>query len=131
MIRKQEHINHCKSIARELEAYANGQVYICPECGAHVHEGCECCGATVEVDTWDAAGLLDYFEDVLDVEYRIGADKSFRSVRLMVAFGGPNIYIDTEAREVQLRWWTEAGEYCLDSDICDEINDLFEELYKV
>lgn len=47
----------------------------------------------------------EYSEDVLDVEYYVGSDGSYRGVRLLVTFGGPNIWIDTKLKEVQGFWW--------------------------
>lgn len=129
MIKKQEHFEHCKEIAKTLEAYANGEFYICPECGEHVKEGDTCCNEQVNPYEWEQCSLYDYFSDVLDVEYRVGSDKEYRSVRLMVAFGGPNIYIDTGTKRVELYWWTETGEYMLDRDVCDMIDEMFSEVF--
>ena len=47
----------------------------------------------------------EYSRDILDVEYYIGSDGSYRGVRLLVAFGGPNTWIDTKFKEVQGFWW--------------------------
>ena len=43
----------------------------------------------------EIATIGDYFGDFLDVDYVIGSDKHYKACRVLVAFGGPNIYIDT------------------------------------
>lgn len=124
---------HCIEIAETLEAIYNGQVYRCPECGEFIKEDsetCHCCKAEINLDDCEQASIFDYFTDsALDIEYRIGSDRAFRSVRIMVACGGPNIFIDTKACEVQLYWWNEGASCPIDPEACDAINEAFEELY--
>lgn len=127
-----ENHEHCERIAKELEAYAAGRVWRCPDCGEIIEiddddDGapvCPDCGAALE-----QCSLWDYFDDVYDIEYSIGGDMCYRSVRLMIACGGPNIYIDTGAKEVQLYWWTDRASYRLLSDTCEEIDSIFEEYF--
>lgn len=51
---------------------------------------------------------FDYLEDVLDIEWKLNSDRSFKGARLLVAFGGPNIYIDTAKNTVEGYWWNES-----------------------
>lgn len=132
---------HCKAIAERLEAITEGRMYRCPECGEYVEDNqlfCEC-GCQVDLigdeendsDPWEQANLYDFFEGgIYDVEFRIGSDKQFRSVKIMVACGGPNIYIDTAAGSVLLYWWTDRAEYPLDPDTVEAVNEWAEEWYK-
>lgn len=133
-----ENRNHCKNIADDLESYANGLVYKCPECGetfempvASVGDKykCPCCHTVNEVDDFEQLSLYDYFEDALDIEFCIGSDKSYRSVQIMVAWGGPNIYINTGSKSVELYWWGDHATYPIDRDACDEIDAWAEEYY--
>lgn len=132
---------HCQRIAKEIESYAAGNVYRCPECGETIQwqnkqyniddstYTCPCCNSEFDESDLEALSLYDYFEDVLDIEYRVGSNKELRSVSLMVACGGPNIYIDTEKKAVLLYWWTDRAEYPLSYDVCDEIDAWAEELW--
>lgn len=81
------------------------------------------------VENEEPVDLYSYFSDPLDIEYRIGYDGSFRSVKVMVTCGGPNIYVDTGYGCVKGFWGTDTYERWVPSEICDEINGIFEELY--
>lgn len=131
---------HCKYIADTLEAICDGTLYICPECGELIRayneqtddDGytvyvCEC-GCTVDFEP-EPETMLNYFSDALDIEYRIGSDRKYRSVRLMVACGGPNIFVDTALREVQLHRWSEHASYPVSREACDAIDEDFEMLF--
>lgn len=141
-----ENREHCKRIADNVELYASGDAYKCPHCG-YVHDmgeyeenehenengelcyTCPNCGGEVEESELEAVSIYDYFDDVFDIEYRIGSDREYRSVSVMVACGGPNIYIDTRRKAVLLYWWTDFAEYPLSSSACDSIDCYFEELF--
>ena len=66
--------------------------------------------------------LYDYFEDCLDIEYRCDGRREYRSVRVMVTCGGPNIYIDTATKQVELYWWTDRASYPLAYDAVDAVD---------
>ena len=74
---KNENFNHCLSIAKELDRIANGELYICPDCGewVSVEDGeyddgantltCRCC-AEIALDDADTVSFYDYAANVLD-----------------------------------------------------------------
>lgn len=137
-----ENREHCKAIAERLEAVANGDFYRCPECGEWItfsnnqYNGesaeytCQECGATFDGCDLEAVSFWDYFEgSIYDIEYRLNAEREYKSVRIMVACGGPNIYIDTAAQAVELYWWTDRDEYPIDPNTCNVIDEYFEELF--
>ena len=134
-----ENREYCKHVALELEAYAEGSIYRCPECNEILtlpddvgdKYRCPHCGSVSDVDDLEQQSLCDYFSDCLDIEYRVsgrGRD-TFRSVRIMVAFGGPNIYIDTASKAVELYWWGDRASYPLSYDVCDAIDDWAAEMW--
>lgn len=79
----------------------------------------------------DPIDLYDYFSDALDIEYRISSDMSFRSVKIALALGGPNIYVNTGRGCVEGFWGTDHYERWVPSDICEEINGIFEEYFSM
>lgn len=139
-IERNENREHCKHIAEELEEYAEGLVYTCPECGSicTVEEDENddgetiyktSCGCRLEDEPDEQLSVLDFIQDAYDIEYRVGSDREYRSVKIMVACGGPNIYIDTARRLVTLRWCTDYAEYPISSTACDALDEYMEEYW--
>ena len=48
---------------------------------------------------------LDYISDALDVNWILNSEREFKGARLLVAFGGPNIWINTDSQTVEGFWW--------------------------
>lgn len=67
----------------------------------------------------------DWLEDVLDIEYIVGGDGEYRGARVLVAFGGPNIWVDRMCRTCGLRLPIEdglqKGWYCCDEYYCSQM----------
>lgn len=82
-----------------------------------------------DLDTLEDFTVWDYVNDVLDIKYTIDSDREYFGVRLLVAFGGPNIYIDTVSGKVELYWWSDYAEYPLDRCVIEEIDNVFSEYY--
>ena len=53
---------------------------------------------------------FDYLRDVLDIEYIVSSKKEYLGARVLVAFGGPNIWINTRTNQVEGYWW---GDRCI------------------
>ena len=74
--------------------------------------------------------ILEWLGDnIYDVEYTIGRDKEYRGVRLMIACGGPDIYLNTRTGDVELYWWNESARYPMSSDVVDMIDSTYEEMF--
>ena len=50
----------------------------------------------------------EYMENVYDIEWITHQDKSYKAARLLVAGGGPNIWVNLQTNTVQGYWW---GDY--------------------
>ena len=76
----------------------------------------------------EPASGFDYLKDALDIRYLVTSQKDYIGARVLVAFGGPNIWIDTESKTVEGYWWgTERfAKYSEDSM---EIDEALEELW--
>ena len=69
----------------------------------------------------------DYTKDVLDINWILNNDRTYKGARLLVAFGGPNIWIDTVNERVEGYWW---GDKCIVSyNDSVGLNDVIEELF--
>ena len=79
-------------------------------------------------EPWTA---YDYLEGVLDINWILDSNKEFKGARLLVAFGGPNIWIDTSKGTVEGAWWGDSytDSYSTDSEFASELNDALGELY--
>lgn len=69
----------------------------------------------------------DYLAGALDIEYRVGSDREYRSAEVLVAFGGPNIYIDTGRSVVIGAWWGDRVEvpYTDEIGLDEALQELF------
>ena len=71
---------------------------------------------------------FDYLQDALDIEYIVASDKkTYLGARVLVAFGGPNIWINTRTKTVEGHWWGDSyAETYTDSIGLDEaLEELF------
>lgn len=142
-----ENMEHCKAIADNLEKVASGDYFmydgklfpIDTDDFSEV-KGCRydeendmyimadgeelCEGDVYPVDILEWLG-----DDVYDVEYTVGSEKDYRSVRIMVACGGPDIYLNTRTKDVELYWWSESARYPMSKDVIDYIDSVFEEMF--
>ena len=77
----------------------------------------------------EIATIGDYFDDFYDVDYIVGSDKKYKACRVLVAFGGPNIYINTWEKQVQLFWWSDTATADIPYNLCEQIDEFFEAIY--
>lgn len=125
IVMTKENYDHCKRIALELDAIAEGKVFF-TEDGYDTIE--------IEDDYYDTEleqfTLFDYFNDCFDIKYTLESDRETLSgVKIMIACGGPNIYVDTNDGKVKLFWWSDYAEYDLLPDTVRAIDDTFQELF--
>ena len=129
---------HCKHIALELDAYVNGDIRRCPDCGeehrrdwSEVGEAFRCpsCGESSDPDDWEQLSVWDFLGDCYDIEYRCSSRRELRSVCVMVACGGPNIYLDTASKDVELYWWSERARYPMSYEAVEALDDWADEMW--
>lgn len=133
---------HCIAIANELDAFASGDMIRCPECneivstpyeeGKSVEFDCGCKVDIDDIDDLDEVSMYDYFEDhIYDIEYTISDDFDYRGARVMITYGGPNIYINTNNKRVELYWWGDTAYTALSNRAVETIDAYFEDLYNM
>ena len=139
---KKENYDHCRSIIEDMENYYKGimysyenEVYNIDELEiAENEDGIASYiinGEFVSVDDMEQLSLHNYFldDDLYDIKYTIDGNKAYCGVRLMVACGGPNIYIDTNSGNVELYWWGEDAKASMGSELINEIDAIWEDFY--
>ena len=68
--------------------------------------------------------LYDYINDGLEVEYTMNLSGELRGVKILVVFGGPNVYINTRTAKIEGYDNGEHLEIDLDFDVLREIEDI-------
>lgn len=81
------------------------------------------------IENEDFQEFQEHFDDVLDIEYKIGGDLKYRSVKLALTLGGPNIYLDTETMTLRGYWGIWQEEIAVDRNVSNAIDDIFEEYF--
>ena len=132
-MRMNEHDQHCKAIADELLKVVNGELYT-------TEDGDEIDTARIDPSVLDEylermeaepVTMWEYFSDCLDVDYLIDSNFDYKGVRVLVTCGGPNIYVSTITGKVELYWWTDRGEFYLEREVIDSIDEVFSEYYEM
>lgn len=122
--RESEQVKH---IAEELERVAEGEVY-------KNEDGEICYEDDVEgdeiPDDWEQVGMIDWLEDgIYDVRYILDSNREYLGVELMIACGGPNIWVSTLTSSVELYWWGDRASYSLSGSAVDELDEVGRALY--
>lgn len=56
-------------------------------------------------DAGEAFSAYDFLEDALDIEYTVTGRGEYLGARVLVAFGGPSIWVNTRSCIVEGAWW--------------------------
>lgn len=70
---------------------------------------------------------FDYLQDALDIEYIVNSKSEYLGARVLVAFGGPNIWINTRTNTVEGHWWGDSATASFTDSI--GLQDALEELF--
>lgn len=104
---KKHLLKQCEYIAKELERLCETDFYDEDEDGEN------------------------YFGDVFGGFYYVGLDGAFQGVRVIVACGGPNIYIDSKHGIVEGYWGADHVAIPLPPDVSDEIDTYWREWFEL
>jgi hypothetical protein len=55
------------------------------------------------------SNAYDYLQDALDIEYIMSSRGEYLGARVLVAFGGPNIWVNTRTHTVEGHWWGDSA----------------------
>ena len=80
---------------------------------------------------WEEATGIDYLQDVLDIQYVVNGDRTYRAARVCVSLGGPNAWIDTLANTVQVTWGFDYSERALPARFCRGLDDALADLWEM
>ena len=140
-----KNLEHVNEIVKTMEKYASGDYFIyngdlfpidrdefAKEEGCLYREGVYIMpdGKEIADNDLEIATIGDYFNDFLDVDYIVDSNKKYKACRVLVAYGGPNICIDTWMQRVMLSWWGEYAKAYIPDDLCEQIDDFFKAIYE-
>ena len=108
----QNHVNH---IAQNLTA---GMTYKEAELDHEEHG----------VEPTDLISGYDYLQDVLEIKHITDYNGDYIGARILVTFGGPNIWIDTCTNKVEGYWWGDeaTATYTDEMDLHGTCQELYE-----
>jgi len=72
---------------------------------------------------------MDYLQDCLDIQYIVTGASEYLGARVLVSFGGPNIWINTQSELVEANWWGDYAVARIDGDsmgLDDALRELWE-----
>ena len=78
-------------------------------------------------DDGEYTTAFDYLQDALDIEYIVNGKGEYLGARVLVAFGGPNIWVNTRTGIVEGAWWSERAEASFTDNI--GLDDALSELW--
>lgn len=109
------------SIVKSLES----ESAFCEMCDA-IHEDTESgeCSCGEELRLMSG---FDWLHDALDIEWILNNDRTIKGARILVAFGGPNIWVNTTDNTVEGHWW--GSSHIERFDDCIGLSDAIEELF--
>ena len=71
----------------------------------------------------------DYLEGVLDIQYTVSGDRQYRGGRVLIAFGGPNAWVNTITGAIECEWYSETVYVPLHEDFVNELDSTLNELW--
>lgn len=94
-----------------------------------LNEGFE--GYGEENEYGDTQTAFDYLNDALDFNWILNSDRTLKGARILVAFGGPNIWIDTVKGVVEGYWCGDSftADYDRHSEFARDLDDALETVF--
>ena len=60
-----------------------------------------------DIESEGKFSAFDYLQDALDIEYIVNGKGEYLGARVLVAFGGPNIWVNTRTGTIEGHWWSD------------------------
>ena len=84
-------------------------------------------GKEIRTKEGDDVTVSQWMEGVYDIEWITHNDHTYKAARLLVAGGGPNIWVNLHTDTVDGYWWGDHCKHSFDDNI--GLNDYLEELH--
>ncbi len=80
-----------------------------------------------DIDNEGEFSAFDYLQNALDIEYIVNVKGEYLGARVLVAFGGPNIWVNTRTKTVEGAWWSDSASASFRDEI--GLDDALSELW--
>ena len=114
-----------KGISENLDAVAEGRMYTDGDGFRIVEDGEE------PPEDWERVDMFEYFAENYGMTYTLDDYLRLKGCTVMVAFGGPNIYVDTNKELVEMHWWTTYACYPLSEKACEAVDEFAQDVLEV
>lgn len=125
-----------KSVAERFNNVARGFVWYCPDCGrefvnANGCEGDECPDCDVEMEQMTINDELQdgWFND--EIILSTDDPATVKDGSIMVGCGGPNVWVNSRSKKVEVYWWADYAEAPIDTDTADAIREVLQDVWDV
>lgn len=116
---REQLMRNCQSVAETVERLTDGWRY-CNVCGEYVKDDEHCDEETIDI--------YDYIADNLGIKLTTDLDGCLYGAVITVAWGGPNIYIDTNTKFVEGYWGLDSYRVMLSDRAIEVIDDQIEQM---
>ncbi len=112
------------NIAEDIK---NGLTYEhCPECGSDKFDNCDFCGEF----KGRIMCAIDYLTNTLEITNIFCEEtEEYVGSRILVSYGGPNIWINTHTKTIEGYWWGEEYHERYEKDVMD-LETMCKEVYE-
>lgn len=80
-------------------------------------------------DAEDGGETTPVIQNFDDINYILGQGGALLGVRMLVADGGPTIWVDTQINQVQGTWWSYELKFDLPPDVGEAINETIKDTH--
>ena len=80
-----------------------------------------------DIESEGEYSAFDYLKDALDIEYIVNSKREYLGARVLVALGGPTIWINTRTKTVDGFWWGESASTWFNDNL--GLDEALEELF--
>lgn len=83
-----------------------------------------------DLNEGDELTALDWLEDALDIQYTVGSQRNYIGARVLIAFGGPNAWVNTVTGYLEVAWWSAPTHRKLPIEFLQQLDAALEELWE-
>jgi len=82
-------------------------------------------------DAGEELTAYDYLQDALEIRYTVNSQRQYLGARILVGYGGPNVWIDTNTYALEVHWGSSSAKRYLSSQFIDALDVALEELWEM